>query len=273
MEEPDFSRSALCIIGGKGRMGRWFDALFRRAGLKPIISDLGEFPPPQEAVASWDVVVLAAPTSAIEGIMETIGRFLRPDALLMDICSVKQKPLHFMVKYSPSEVVGAHPLFGPSVESISDQILFLCPARTKKWLGPLRKFLENLGARLVEIDPEQHDRLMACCQTLRHVMLAALGQTVAKLGYHETSHGDIMGEWFHQLMTMLRHQALQPPELYADIALENPHSYETLRVFQASLNALVDSITARDRDVLIKAMDDAAQSCNVSTNELFPLCG
>jgi prephenate dehydrogenase len=164
-------------------------------------------------------------------------------------------------------VIGAHPLFGPSEKSISNQIFFLCPSRTRKWLRPLKTFLENLGARLVEIDPEQHDRIMACCQTLRHVMLAALGQTVAKLGYQPERHEDIMGGWFHQLMTMLRHQSLQPSELYADIALENPYSYETLSIFQASLSTLIDSIASQNRDLLIKAMDGAVQRSDSIANK------
>ncbi len=253
-------------------MGRWFEALFREAGIRPSIVDLDDYPPPSEA-ASWDVIVLATPVAAIEGVMETIGRFMRADALLMDISSVKQKPIHLMLKHSPSEVIGAHPLFGPSAESISNQTFFLCPVRTTKWLRPVRKFFEGLGARLVEIDPEEHDKLMACCQTLRHVMLAALGQTLGALGYHAERDADVMGMWFHQLMTMLRRQSQQPSELYADIALENPYALDALRVFQSYLNAFVGAIAAQNRDMIIEAMDDAVRSCGSRADESVAVRG
>jgi len=201
--------------------------------------------------------MLAVPAPAVEEVMKAIGAFIRPDALVMDISSVKKRPIDFMLKYSQSEVIGAHPLFGPTANSLAGQLFFLCPARTEKWVYALKKFLEGYGSEVVEIDPDQHNRLMACFQTLRHIMLAALGRTVVRMGYHSGSQTSLAGVWFNQLLAILHTQSQQPGDLYADIAIENPHSCETRKVFQESLRSLVDSIANRDRDSLIEAMEEA----------------
>jgi len=248
-------------------MGRWFEALFRQAGLEPLILDREDLPQSRAAAASSDIIMLAAPVSAVKSVMEAIGQFIRPNALLMDISSVKKRPLHFMLEHSRCEVIGTHPFFGPSAASLSGQTIFLCPARGETWLSRLRLFLRSQNARVLEISPDEHDRLMACFQTLRHMLLTALGQTVVKLGYDPVRHAEVMGEWFQQLMTIWGHQLRQPAELYANMAIENPYSHEALIVFQESLSNLVDSIAAQNRDQLIAAMEEHIQCCDLPTTQ------
>lgn len=242
-------------------MGRWFEKLFRQAGMNIVISDTQETPLSQELIASCDIVVLAVPITAVEPVMKAMGPFIKQDALLMDISSVKKKPIDLMLKYSQSEVIGSHPLFGPSADSLSGQLFFICPSRAKRWLNPLKNFLKGCGAELVEIDPDQHDRLMACFQTLRHMMLTALGRSLFRMGYYSQSETRLAGVWFNQLLAILERQALQPADLYADIAIENPYSVETLMVFQDIMGSLIDSVKIRDRNALIENMVEAGRCC------------
>ena len=45
-----------------------------------------------------------------------VGPYLRPGALLMDVCSVKMAPVEWMLAAAPAdvEVLGIHPLLGPA---------------------------------------------------------------------------------------------------------------------------------------------------------------
>ncbi len=242
-------------------MGRWFGSLFQKAGMDTITSDLDDSPLPETSVASFDVVILAVPVTAIEGVMRSIGRFIRPDALLMDISSIKRDPINFMLKYSQSEVIGTHPFFGPSTASLLDQVVFICPSRTEKWIKPLRNFLEEQGAKITEIAPDGHDKLMACFQTLRHLMLTSLGQTLIRLGFDSHLQLQATGAWFDQLLAMMRRQFEQPSELYADLAIENPYSSETLKLFSDSLNEIANLVSTGNRDGLVSAMDEVAHFC------------
>jgi prephenate dehydrogenase len=269
VSDTDFRKANVCIIGGNGRMGRWFGELFREAGMNTIVSDLEDSPFLEESVTSSDVVLLAVPVTAIENVMRSIGPFIRPDALLMDISSIKGNPIDFMLKYSQSEVIGTHPLFGPSAVSLLDQVVFVCPSRTERWIKPFRDFLEELGAKITEITPDGHDKLMACFQTLRHVMLTSLGQTLIRLGFDSHGQVEASGVWFKQLVAMMRHQFEQPSKLYADLAIENPYSLETLRLFHSSFNQLANFVSTGNRDGLVSAMDEVAQFCTteVTSND------
>jgi prephenate dehydrogenase len=258
-----FETSNICVIGGKGRMGRWFEARFSEAGMKPVVLDLEDFPISEKVLRSFDIIFLAVPISAVGDVMASVGQYLRRDALVMDISSVKSKPLSLMLKYSQSEVIGLHPLFGPSAISFAGQTVFLCPVRTSLWISPLMIFLEKTGANVVEIDAEKHDRLMACVQTLRHFTLTALGRTLIEIGIDPERDTGFMGPWFGGLLEMLRHQSLQPAELYADLAIENEFAAETLKVFQKNFGELSILVSNSDRSGLANLIDEVAQTFSI----------
>ncbi|MFH0958940.1 MAG: prephenate dehydrogenase/arogenate dehydrogenase family protein [Pseudomonadota bacterium] len=257
-----FEKSNICVIGGKGRMGQWFNARFIEAGMDPIVFDLGDFPISETVLQSFDIIFLAVPIGAVEDVMASIGRYLRPDSVVMDITSVKIKPLSSMLKHSRSEVIGSHPLFGPSAKSLVGQTVFLCPVRTNLWVKPVRAFLEARGAKVLEIDGEKHDRLMACFQTLRHLMLTALGRTLIDIDIEPDIAAVFAGPWFGRLLELLRHQSLQPAELYADLAIENEFVPETLEVFRNNFGELAAFVSNRDRSGLLSLIDEVAQTCS-----------
>ncbi|MCL5123191.1 MAG: prephenate dehydrogenase/arogenate dehydrogenase family protein [Deltaproteobacteria bacterium] len=242
-------------------MGSWFASLFREAGMDTVISDLKDSPVSDKLVASSDVIMLATPLTAIEDIMKSIGRMIRPDALLLDISSVKRDPIDLMLKYSQSEVIGTHPLFGPSTASLMDQIVFLCPSRARRWMKPFQNFLEEAGAKITVIAPDKHDKLMACFQTLRHIMLTCLGQTLIGMGFNSHQQINCSGAWFGQLLEMMRHQFKQPSDLYADLAIANPYSVETLSLFLKSFAEMANNVSAGNRDQVVSSMNQVAQFC------------
>ena len=254
----DFQTANICIIGGRGRMGGWFESQFRRAGMDPVISDLNDSALTQSMIAAFDVVMLAVPIPAVVEVMKSIGSHLRRDTAVIDISSIKREPVNHMVQYSQGEVIGSHPLFGPSAPSFVGQIMFLCPARVGRWTEPFRNFLNDQGAKIIEIDPDDHDRLMACAQSLRHVMLTALGKTLMSLGLDPQRDLGVSGKWFQQLMEMMTHQFEQPAELYADLAIENQYSDVAIRCFQDNLLELVDLVHTGDRAGLARAMGSVA---------------
>ncbi|MGC8660848.1 MAG: prephenate dehydrogenase/arogenate dehydrogenase family protein, partial [Desulfomonilaceae bacterium] len=259
----DFRKSRICIIGGKGRMGSWFASLFQQAGIDAVVSDRKDSPISDTIVTSSDVIMLATPLTAIEEIMKSVGKFIRSDALLLDISSVKRDPVDLMLKYSQCEVIGMHPLFGPSTASLDGQVFFLCPSRVSRWMNPLRSFLEDAGAKITLIDPDEHDKLMACFQTLRHVLLTCLGSTLIEMGFASCQEIDSAGMWFDKLLEMMRHQFKQPSGLYADLALGNPYSVGMLKMFLKNFNDLAHHISTGDRDRLVSDMDEVAQFCAV----------
>ena len=239
-------------------MGRLFAHLFSEAGYPVSIGDDQDGPVNWEKHAQNDVVILAVPLGAVKQVVRHLGPFTKPDGLVIDISSLKQAPVEAMMQYCQGEVIGCHPLFGPSVESLDRQTIFLSSVRSTRWIEWLRSFFEEQGARLVDIDPEEHDRLMATVQSLRHLVLICFGRSLMKLKFDLATNLPISGEWFPLLVEMMNRQFQQPAELYTDMALENPWFSNVADIFYEQVEELIQEFRSVDRSDLIHITNETA---------------
>jgi len=117
-------------------------------------------------VAKCDYVILSIPLSAYRSILKLLKPHLNKNTVIVDVCSVKQKPLQIIKTVLPNQpLVATHPLFGPesAQESLSGHILVLCPDDSDTTaLQAVKDFATNLlQLRVVEKSAEQHDKEMA----------------------------------------------------------------------------------------------------------------
>ncbi|MEE2777219.1 MAG: prephenate dehydrogenase [Acidobacteriota bacterium] len=128
--------------------------------------------------AACEVVVLAVPVQDMEGVLTELGGLARLPGLVLDVGSVKTRPLELMPRLLPDsvEIVGTHPMFGPQSgrDGIGGLKIVVCPLRTTR-LGSIRDFLaDELGLEVIEMSPSDHDREMAYIQGLTHWIAKAL---------------------------------------------------------------------------------------------------
>lgn len=257
------------IIGAQGRMGTWMRRLLEPEVGRLLTADVISEPATPQWVASCQIIILAVPVDAVEGVMESIGPHTDPEGVVVDISSLKQLPLAGMLAHARGEVVGAHPLFGPGADSLKDQVVFLSQGRGRRWLTWLKRFLRNQGARPVVMAPERHDQLMAQVQTLRHLLLYAFGWSLMKMGYSPEDDGDISGPWFRELLTLLARQSGQPAELYADLALNNPGGLDAARTLLQGLGSMVSALEGKDRGALVETMEQVGTFIKNSRPALY----
>src|SRR3989344_5989168 len=141
----------ISIIGGRGKMGSLFAGAFRQIDYTVLVSDEGNTNNIQLA-EQGDVVIVSVPLEYTEQVIEEIGPYVREEALLTDFTSVKKKPTAAMLKYSRADVVGGHPLFGPSVDSFKGLDMILCPARGEGYLPGYKNALESMGLKVTVTD-------------------------------------------------------------------------------------------------------------------------
>jgi len=119
------------------------------------------------------VVVLCVPISTIEAVCQRLRPLLTKGQLVLDTCSVKEKPLQSMTRILPKsvEVLGTHPLFGPDSarSGISGFRIVLCQARCKR-IGKIQGYLQQLGLEVIRTTATRHDREMAQSQALFHFL-------------------------------------------------------------------------------------------------------
>lgn len=249
----------ICIVGGRGRMGSLMGRFFEEAGNRVAIVDQADGPILWNLVAEHEVILLAVPIPAMEGVLEQLGPLTRVDGAVIDIASVKDAPVEAMLRSCRGEVIGCHPLFGPATDSLRNEIVFVCPTRSTRWIGWFRSFLDNAAAEVIDIDPKEHDELMATVQVLRHLLLLCLGRSLMRLEFDLAENLPRSGRWFSGLVAMLRRQLDQDPQLYADLAFHNPASAEVVERFLESAEEICSYYGSHDRVHLVRTIGEVSR--------------
>lgn len=136
--------------------------------------------------ATADAIVVAVPVQNMESVLRDLAPFVNrrvgDPPLVLDVASVKLKPIELMTRLLPPTVpiIATHPLFGPESgkHGITNLPLAYCPVRAPADLvAQVRAFLaDTLGLRVIDITPDEHDRQMAYVQGLTHLISRAVGE-------------------------------------------------------------------------------------------------
>src|SRR3989338_1484024 len=237
--------TTISIIGGKGRMGAALTSFFQSKGMNVLIADKRTKLSNVDAAKKGDVVIVAVPIDRTEQVIESIAMHGRPSALLMDVTSIKEAPVHAMLK-SRASVIGLHPMcnettFGPG------QTVLYCPARPGRWGKWFRDTFEKRGGfRLIKTMPHVHDERMAVVQSLIHFTEFALGETLHHL---DVKIEDLMSFASPasqlQLKLAARHLA-QDPNLYGNIQLKNNCTPQMIQAYAKAVGELWKIIESHD---------------------------
>ncbi len=180
------------------------------------------------AAASQDVVLLAVPFRRLRAVARAIAPHLRPGSLVVDVCSIKAKPLAILAEELPSgiDIVGTHPLFGPhgGRNGIEGLRIALCPVRGRS--APiLARFLNRrLGLEVIRTTAEQHDRQMAYVQGLTHL----IARIVTAMDVPPLDHSTTTFSHLETMVGMVRHDS---DELFRTIVADNPFAQDVMRSF------------------------------------------
>jgi len=138
-----------------------------------------------EEVASTSVLLLCVPISEISRTCLEIKPYLTPGQLIIDTCSVKEKPLQELARSLPRfvEILGTHPLFGPDSarNGIRGLKIVLCPVRCRR-VSKVKAWLEAKGLEVIVTTPARHDFEMAKSQALFHFLARGVAETGIRVG-------------------------------------------------------------------------------------------
>ncbi len=258
MDEFEKTMKTVGIIGGTGKLGQWFKKFFENNECKVLIASRKTKLKPKECAAKCDVVIVCVPINVTVDVIKEIGPFVSEDALLIDFTSLKQKPVEAMLKYSKAAVIGTHPVFGPSVETIKNQTVVLCPSRPREWLTWLRHIFEKNGALIRITTPKKHDKMMSIIQGITHFSTISLAYTLKKLGMNVEESLHYTSPIYKVRMDMVGRLLNQDPALYADIELLNPENKKAIGEYMKSTQKLMEIIKEKDREEFIKFFKEGA---------------
>ena len=219
------------IIGGNGKMGKFFTRYLESLNYKVIISDIKTQLTNIELAKQSDVVIVSVPISKTLDVIKEITPHTKKGSLLTDLTSIKSEPVKEMLK-SKSEVIGCHPIFGP-FSGIKNQVVVLCPARGKKWLPWFKKTIKKGGGITKIVTPEEHDKLMAVIQVLTHFSDISLAYALKALNIPLKKFLEFQSPPYRLKLDMVGRILAQDPDLYGSILFSNP---DRLKVIDTYIN-------------------------------------
>lgn len=136
-----------------------------------------------------DLLVLATPARTLAPLARELAPHLGPDTIVTDVGSVKGAIVGAL---SDLRFVGGHPMAGSDRAGVrnadaallENAVWVLTPtdATDPDALARVRGFVEHLGARPIEVPPEQHDRLVAGVSHLPYLASLALTRSASDHG-------------------------------------------------------------------------------------------
>lgn len=206
------------LIVGAGDVGRWFgdivdspptfadvdrgqaEAAAAAAGPRAGVVDV-------EGDESFGLVCIAVPLSVAPSVIETQAS--RAQQAVVDLTGAMQDPLAAMARAAPArERVSFHPLFAPehSPGRVAVSTSAGGPATDR-----VRRWLEEAGNTLVEVDPGTHDRAMETVQGRAHAAILAFA-----LAADDVPEG-LETPIYEELAAIVERVTCGNPGVYADI--------------------------------------------------------
>ncbi|MDD1715925.1 MAG: prephenate dehydrogenase/arogenate dehydrogenase family protein [Methanolinea sp.] len=219
-------------------MGRFFREVFERAGCRVLISGRNTPLSPGDLAARCDVVMVSVPIRETGKVIEGVAPLLSERQILCDLTSLKAGPVKAMLA-SRAQVIGLHPMFGPSVPGLSGQTIVVTPGRCEE--GTLSSFLElfeRQGARITRTTPEEHDRIMAVVQGLTHFVTLGIADTMRRVGIPPGQTEEFMSPVYRMEMGLVGRLLSQDPALYSDMLRFNPFVPPVLKACEESISHL-----------------------------------
>ncbi len=192
------------------------------------------FAPLGEVLAS-PIIIPSIPAQFFEDFFSTNKDLINPTTLIVEVCSVKQKPLEALSRLLPEtcQIIGTHPMFGPASVAKNGGIQSLrcviCPTRVdSETFQDIRSFLESkLGLEVLERTPEQHDKEMAYVQGLSHY----IGRVMDIMNIPESQLSTLA---YDDLLDMKRIQGGDSWDLFKSIMEENHFAAAINEEFKAA---------------------------------------
>jgi prephenate dehydrogenase len=181
-----------------------------------------------EAVRDAQLIVLATPVQAMEGLLGQLASLVPAGAVITDVASTKAEVGRWAARLLPTAVsfVGGHPMAGKERSGVAaaDPDLFrgavYCLTPSVSTPAPaldlLDAVVQTIGAKSYYIDPEEHDAYVAGISHLPFLLSSALVDVTTKSpAWKEMA--PLAATGFRDVSRL----ASGDPEMYRDICLTN----------------------------------------------------
>lgn len=213
-----------------------------------------------------DLVVLATPVDVNEPYLKAIadsgytGIVTDTASTKERICAMAAQTLRYPANYVPG-----HPMAGSEVNGIDgarDDLFqgaywILCPDEDTppEYIPVLHELVTGVGARMIILPREDHDRAVAVVSHVPHFVASSLVTLADRASDEQRSIMRLAAGGFKDTTRV----AAGSPSLWCGIAFDNADAVKAgLRDMQGILGSFADALEAGDRDTLTRLLAQAA---------------
>ena len=257
------------LIGGAGRMGRWFVSFLASQGFAVEVADPAPVEPGTARIGAgitrvddWrstdlrhDYIVLATPLGVTDAILRDLA-LRRPPGVIFDIGSLKS-PLRaglLALKSHGCKVTSVHPMFGPDTELLSGRHVVFVDLGHEAALAAARELFASTMAEQVVMSLDDHDRLIAYVLGLSHALNIAFFTALAESGEAAPKLARISSTTFDAQLEVASRVAQDSPELYYEIQSLNDYGAESLEALSKAVERVRTSVLSQDHDAFVALM-------------------
>ena len=214
---------------------------------------------PAQLLPQADLVILATPVPAILDLIPKLPSLTPNPCIVLDLGSTKRDIVDSMSKLPERfDVIGGHPICGreklglqnaePGLYEGAAFIITPLPRTTRRARTALEHISAALGARPLEMDPEQHDRALAFTSHLPFLLSSALTLTAP------SEYSPLMGTGFRSASRL----AGTPSSMMLGVLASNRDNIlEAISVFQQQLSEIQTKLAADDAQPLAALLDQS----------------
>ncbi len=230
----------IVIVGGQGQMGALFLQLLQSQNFEVESFDIDDWQKPSKCqmLAQADWVIVSVPITKTVQTLKKIVPYLRQQAILSDITSVKCVPLQVMLQQHAGPILALHPMFGPNIKPPYTQFnLIACGGRCREKTQPLQTIFTDIGFKVHSLSALEHDELMDVIQACHYFLLDKEQQL---LDQSITISDQIL---YGQRMQVIARYHAEDPQLYRSIIYFDPRRVEQLKQLAVIGQHLLDLLS------------------------------
>jgi chorismate mutase/prephenate dehydrogenase len=242
------------IIGGAGKMGRWFADFLASQGFSIEVADPGGSPPGYAHLQDWrssalehDLIVVATPLGVTGSVLNELA-LRRPKGLVFDIGSLKtplRSGLEALVA-AGVRTASIHPMFGPDTELLSGRHVLHVDLGDPEAVREGQDLFAPTMASQVVTTLDDHDRLIAYVLGLSHAINIAFFTALAESGEAAPRLARLSSTTFDAQFDVASRVAGESPALYYEIQRLNEYGGESLDALATAVERLRQLVASGD---------------------------
>lgn len=212
-----------------------------------------------------ELVVIATPAGLVAHLaLEVLGQLSGPDVVVTDVAGVKGS---IVALVDDPRFLGGHPMAGSELRGLSGARADLFRGST--WVltptdhtspttySTLHGILREIGANVVAVSAEDHDRLVAIASHVPHLLAGSLMNEASAVAEQDAVLLQLAAGGFRDMTRI----AAGDPGIWPDILFENRDAVvQSLESLEGRLKTLREALLGDGRDVILDSLLNAASA-------------